>query len=239
MIQTELNRYDQTYRADHYVFHYLADSKAAQDIARIAEHQERWYERITDILGVTRAKPIQYYLTNSPLDAGRIAGDDVPCNAFAWGPDTVVATYSEDLICIGPHEDTHILSWQLANPASVFIFEGLAMHIGGTWWGEPNETWAKRFFADGSIQAVEALLDNETFFTLTSAVTYPVAGAFTSFLADRFGMAAYLRDIYCTTETIAEALERAFGCAMSEIESAFSDWLDQVRAKTSNLDIVY
>ena len=132
------------YISDHYIFHYCAGSVAAQEILLIAETQEKSFSKICSILKVDYAEKINYYLTDSPWEIGRVIWDEeAPCNGCALcGRNKVYAVYNDDIKCIGSHEDTHLISFLINYPESDFVVEGLAMYMDGLWWGIPNEIWA-------------------------------------------------------------------------------------------------
>lgn len=227
MIQTELDKYTVTYQTSHYVFHCRPHSMAHRDLERIAIYQEKWFERITGLLQVMPQGRLQYYLTNNAEDAGLIYGDGEPCNGFASKPDTVVATYNEDVFCLGGHEDTHLIALQIGEPDSVFLREGLAMWVDGQWWGRNNLWWVKQFLHDKRYISVQTLLDDEFFYEFDSAITYPIAGTFTLFMMETLGLQQYLAQIYSTKHASRLALTQAFGRELEEIDNAFVDWIQQ------------
>ena len=236
MVQAELDRYTVTRQTAHYAFRAQPDSLAARDIERIAVYQEKWFERITQVLGVMPQKPIQYYLTPSALDAGLIYGDGEPCNGFAWGQDRVVATYNEQVCCLGPHEDTHLIALLIARPDSVFLREGLAMYMDGHWWGKDNAWWVKQFMVDGSYVPLEGLLSDGDFFSHSDAVTYPISGAFTRFMMESLGKENFIKRVYSTKKPVQSALEEAFGKALTEIEADFLAWLSALNPPEKHMD---
>ena len=113
------------YISDHYIFHYCAGSVAAQEILLIAETQEKSFSKICSILKVDYAEKINYYLTDSPWEIGRVIWDEeAPCNGCALcGRNKVYAVYNDDIKCIGSHEDTHLISFLINYPESDFVVE--------------------------------------------------------------------------------------------------------------------
>ena len=79
---------------------------------------------------------------------GEIYGDYESCDGFACPPDEVYAVYNEKIKCIGPHEDTHILSFTINKPKSSFIREGLAMFFDKVWWDKDNDDWVRLFLKE-------------------------------------------------------------------------------------------
>lgn len=210
----------------HYDLHFFPDSLAEKEIEAIAAEQERCFAAITKTLGLTPDYRLQYYLLSTPEEVGRVYGDNEPCNGFASPPDTVFAVYNEKIKCIGMHEDTHLISYIRKRPDSAFLREGLAMYMDQTWWGRANEDWARAFLADGRYLSVPALLNDDVFFSHSDEITYPIAGAFTKFLAERLGMKDYLERIYYASNDVSAAVRAALGLTPEEWDGAFSQWLN-------------
>lgn len=177
----------------HYIFHYKSGSLAKREIQDICFCQEECFDRITKALQVIFPLKIHYWLCDSPEEVGRLYGDGVPCHGFARKPDTVYTVYNERIQCIGPHEDAHLISYLIAEPASAFVREGLAMFFDGAWWGEKNEVWVQRLLESGNMPTIKPLFSDDCFFAYDCAVTYPIAGALTKYLIEEYGLAAYLR----------------------------------------------
>ena len=201
----------------HYDFHYRPNSCAAREIEAIAEQQEACYRKIVAALGVMPDFRIQYYLLDTPEEVGEVYGDNEPCNGFADMPDAVFAVYNDAVKCIGPHEDTHLISYVPGRPPVAFLREGLAMYMDEVWWGRPNEEWVREFMADGRYVVVDRLLEDDAFYGLSDAITYPIAGAFTRFMAGRMTLQRYLAEIYWARPV---PLERLRG-----LDAAFQQWL--------------
>ena len=238
------------YETEHYVFHFLENSLAARDIGTIAAEQEKSYEKICGLLNVRFPRKINYWLYESPDVVGRYFCDGEPCNGLAIDSETggeigtvaslsgkdedrftvepfsVHAVYEERIKCIGEHEDTHVIMSQICpEPVSSFLAEGIAMFMDGTWWGRENRLWAREFRENGElIDTAEVIcIDQDQFYDMESAKTYPVGGAWTEFIAERFGMDKFLR-LYCSENPDRDAKE-IFGKSLSELHEMFAEWL--------------
>lgn len=222
-----LDAYSGTFCSEHYTFHYKPGSFAAQNIGSVAEEQERCFRKITELLRIPFRDTIQYFLTDSPEENGRIMeelfGEYAPGNGFAIGPHSVFAVYSEQIRCIGAHEDTHLISYAYCDPTCEFLSEGLAMFTDGEWWGKPNAEWVKSFLRDGTYRSVFALADDEIFWNAPCEISYPTAGAFTAFLIGRLGAEAFLEQIYKPKAPLAEKAAQALHRSPEEIETEFLD----------------
>ena len=187
------------YVTQHYVFHYPSGSLAESEIVKISQEQEQCFTKICAVLQVDYPEKIHYYFTASPLEIGRVFWEEgTPCNGVALcgrEQPKIYAVYNEAVKCIGSHEDTHLISFQINYPESDFIVEGLAMFMDGLWWGVPNEVWASYYKHKLPELSIYALLNNEAFAQRGCEITYPVAGAFTKYLIDTFGKEEFLRII--------------------------------------------
>lgn len=210
-----------TYESEHYIFHFKSGSAAQRDLQLIRDCQEACFKKITDALHVIFPGKIHYWLCNTPEEVGHIYGDNEPCNGFASSPDRVYAVYNDDIKCIGPHEDAHLISYQLHRPDSAFVREGLAMYFDETWWGRPNREWVQEFKREAKLPDISALYSNEIFFRYSDALTYPIAGALTDYLITTYGIAAYLQ-FYCSGGLpLHDAFSKCFGTDLNSAVEAF------------------
>lgn len=191
------------YTSDHYVFNVPGDSFAEREIASIIALQEKCFEDVLRAFNFKSNLTIKYYLFSSPLECGRQYrvlhpeeyDDNDPyesVNGYTLCPDMIFATYNESIQCVGYHEDVHILmNEQFGNITSCFVKEGIAMSFDKEWWRIKNEYWAKIIMEKGLLANIETYYENDRFFEQDDRYTYPVAGAFTSWLLDRIGLDAY------------------------------------------------
>ena len=239
------------YETEHYVFHFPRNSLAAQDISSIAETQEKGYDKICGLLRISYKHKINYWLYDSPQIIGDLFCDGTPCNGLAILDDSdgdigrrvsltgseedsfvvelnsVHAVYEEQIKCIGEHEDTHIISAQLCNPKSAFLAEGLAMFMDGKWWGTDNRVWAEKDLREGTLILTDTAicLDKDDFYELEWVKTYPIAGAWTEYVINAYGIDKY-KQFYCNNDYSRGAKE-VFGRTLQEIHQEFIGWLEQ------------
>ena len=207
------------FESEHYIFHYGANTKAEQDIEKIAACQESCFRYICGVLGMTPGFKIEYFLCDSPEEVGRVYGDDDPCNGFAALPDKIYAVYNEQVQCIGFHEDAHIISFTINRPPCPAITEGLAMYFDRKWWGIQNLDWTGYFLNTGRYIPVDKMLDRECFFEHDCSITYPIMGAFTDWLIATFGAEKYM-EMY-KQKNMAEALTLVYQKTPEELNEAF------------------
>ena len=226
------------YISDHYIFHYRAGSVAEKDIKFIAETQEKCFSKICSSLKVDYTEKIDYFLTGSPLEIGRVIWEEeAPCNGCALcGRNKVYATYNNNIKCIGSHEDTHLISFLMNFPESDFVVEGLAMYMDGLWWGVPNETWAAYYQTKQANLSVQDLFDNAVFADYGCTVTYPIAGAYTKFLIDTFGMERYIELYKYAGEEYETIMQSIFHTSFEDIVEKFWSKMSRIPFDASTLE---
>jgi hypothetical protein len=133
------------YSSEHYNFHFVKDSLAANDIETIKNIQEKCFKEISSFLNVSPTFKIDYFLLETPQLVGKIYGDNDPCNGYANPPSEIYAVYNEKIKCIGYHEDAHIILYILNKPQSNFLRAGLAMSFDKKWWNKSNDEWVRIF----------------------------------------------------------------------------------------------
>lgn len=207
--------------SENYEFYYYKDSLAEKDISKIISIQENCYRIICSALVVNPNFKIKYYLANTPEEIGEIYGDNEPCNGFSSPPGKIYAVYNDQVKCIGPHEDAHILSYTINRPRSAFIREGLAMYFDKVWWEIKNEVWVKSFVDSNEYIPCSQLLYDEIFFQYPDRITYPIAGAFTNFLIEEFGMETYLNLYKHKFEYSEQLIKDVIGIPMDKLEEDF------------------
>ncbi|MEK7452734.1 MAG: hypothetical protein AAB614_00700 [Patescibacteria group bacterium] len=190
----------EVFETKHYVFHYPKDSIAEREIVHISITQEQAYTHIMSILKI-KENPlkIQYYIYSSEKDKDVLMGDDGFAQAL-WDDYSIHIIYTEDIKPIGAHEDTHLLTlpWGVAIG---FFQEGLAEYMRGCTWGKDKksgEYFVQEGMAKNVIPSLESFLSH-IFWTENSGEKaeyyYPLAGVFTRFLIEKFGLDKY-RDFY-------------------------------------------
>ena len=222
----------------HYVFHYLKNSAAEKEINETAALQEGCYRFITSVLHTSVSGKIHYHFFESREEVGRQYAithnndDDEPCSGFAIpeaksadGANHIYAVYNDSVKCVGFHEDAHIISYSLGRPASQFIREGLAMFFDRYWWGIDNLSRTRWYAEQGIIPPLSELLDNSKFNEYSDVLTYPVAGAFTGYLIERFGTEKYVEFYRCIALKGNQAFQDIFGVPVRILEKDFSSYI--------------
>jgi len=225
--------------SDHYIFHFHEDSLAEKEIEEIINIQENCYESICEILKVSMNTKIKYFLCNSAVEVGEIYGDNEACNGFARMPDEIYAVYNQTVKCIGYHEDVHIISYNsLSKPPQNFIREGLAMFFDKVWWGIDNYDWAIYFLQKNKLPNLLELLDNSKFHKQSYAITYPVSGAFTDYIINRFGIEAYKQFYRGLSEDFYSCFIDSFDVSFEEVELQFKNYMKNISIGENTLDLI-
>ncbi len=223
------------FKTEHYIFFFNEGSLAEKDIIQIAEVQEKAYDQITKTLNVQFPMKINYYLCQSPEEVGKIYGDNEPCNGFASYPDKVFAVYNEEIKCIGPHEDMHLISNQINRPKCAFLREGLAMQADGVWWGISNMLWCKYFIENHQYLSVAKLFEDDCFYAHGDEITYPIAGAFVEWFIQTFSQEAFVQ-LYKEKKDYVSCLEAFIGESMDMVEKRFVRYIQSIHLSSEMLE---
>lgn len=208
----------------HYIFHYGESTPAERDIAQIAAGQEACYRYICRVLKIKPDFKIEYYLCDSPEEAGRLYGDDEPCNGFTALPNRIYAVYNDTVQCVGFHEDAHIISYCINRPDCPAVREGLAMFFDRRWWGISNQDWTVYYLRKGLFTGVSKWIDKEAFFSVDCDVSYPIVGCFTEYLILTHGMERFL-DFYGGHGRTAEEFARTYQQTLAEADLEFMNYI--------------
>ncbi|MBE5782252.1 MAG: hypothetical protein E7329_02930 [Clostridiales bacterium] len=204
-------------RSEHYSLFYHPNSIAEMNLSQIIAWQEKCYQRLSNELGLILNRPIRMYLCNSPDEIAQITGCP-PCNGMTFDYDLIYAVYNETTRCLGPHEDAHIFSYQIAIPNSFFLREGFAMYFDKSYHGRDNTEIAKDWFKSNKSFSITSLIDNRIFWQLPEEISYPLAGAFAQWIIQHYGMPVYL-EIYRNEDYLNGCLAKF----SNVIDSMFAD----------------
>jgi len=222
---------------EHYIFTYQEKGEAEKDIKKIASEQENCFQLICSELKVKMENKIHYFFLDSPKEVGKLYGDNEPCNGFADENDNIYAVYNKDIKCIGPHEDVHIISARIGWPKSNFLIEGLAMYFDKQWWGIDNDFWTK--FYKGEIEiSISSLLQNEKFNSVDCSLSYPVAGSFTKFLIQSYGIDLYLQLYKSQDDDYLKTFKCLYGKTIDTIENEYWNYIKSINLSENDKNIL-
>lgn len=213
-----------TIETAHYLFHFEEGSAAQRDIDAISACQEACYQYICGVLKIQPDFKLEYFLCETAEEVGRVYGDDEPCNGFAVRPNQIYAVYNDEVQCIGFHEDAHLISYCHNRPNCTAIREGLAMYFDRKWWGIHNMDWTAYYIQMGQYVSMDKLFDRSVWFDGFDYIEYPIAGAFTEYLMNTYGVDKYL-DFYKNTGDIRQAFMEVYGVTVPDMDLRFRNYV--------------
>ena len=199
-------------------YRFQPGSEAADAVVDLLAVRADDYHHVLDTMELTPLDaPIVSYLYPDNATKGEITGNEGNAHANDLNYE-VHEVWGDGVYASTGHEDVHVIAWYRIGPAgSALLGEGLAVGMGGQWWGEPLDVWADTYDASGEIPPLRDLIDN--FWANEDGITYPLAGHFTLFLLDTWGPDT-VKAIY-----VAEDLDAAFaaelGQTVDEVEAAW------------------
>ena len=93
------------------------------------------------------------------------------------------------------------------------------------WWDIDNYTWTKLYIEEGKNPSVADLIENSNFREYDCELTYPIAGAFTGYLIERFGTEKYVEFYKRCDGKTAQAIEQAFGISVDILNNDFIGYM--------------
>ncbi len=82
----------------------------------------------------------------------------------------------------------------------------------------------RRYLEQGNLLSTERLiLDDEVFYDLNCADTYPVAGAWTEFMIETYGVEKF-KAFYCSQDYAKDA-DAIFGCSLAQLQERLVEWI--------------
>jgi len=221
--------------SEHYSIFYHPDSTAEKELIHIVEWQEKCFQKLSYELDMTLDHPIRMYLCDSPEEIAQTTGCPA-CNGMTFDYDLIYAVYNESVRCLGPHEDAHLFSYQIAIPESFFLREGFAMYFDECYHGRHNAEIAKEWFQSKKSFSITSLIDNRVFRLLPENISYPLAGAFVSWIIQSYGITKYLEvyrnggDFSNSISLSSAAIDSMFKSAMTENKEGCS-WQEGISSK--------
>lgn len=213
----------QIQETEHYIFNYKSGSLAEKEIVQIIDLQENCYREITDTLKFVPQNRIRYWLCDTRKEVKEVSGFEYEVNGVTYTtPEDprIYAVYNEEKKCVGYHEDTHAIACQYASPNSAAIVEGLAMHFDKGWWKIPNELCTYVYIRDKRYVPIKNMITDEKFYETADMISYPIMGAFTSFLIKKYGIEKYLK-LYQKQDDWIAAFENIYHVQLSVLEEKF------------------
>ena len=220
-----------TYESDHFIFYYDEEYLSYEEIETIALTQEDLFYRISDILDIQYTGKITYYLYGNRMDYGGIPG------AYAVGSEIhFLCIFCVDFCKEGlhdAHEMTHALSDNIGYQHGL-LAEGLAVYIEDYIMKGVNlHGVVKILHTEGRLTSLEDLWED---YWCDILYNYDIAGSFTQFLIEEYGMEKY-KQLYSHT-LFQDAFPTIYGKSFSEISDEWLYTVEQAEVTENEIDIV-
>jgi hypothetical protein len=213
----------------HFQFHFMADTAAERDLARIGPLAEAALARTRDVLGVGFDGEMTVYLVPRVFWQGAATyAEKVQLVSYLDRNYAAIETWS-----YFTHEGTHALAQDLlqlkdeGGPDGVLV-EGLAVWASnGHYRQEPLDIWAAAVVASDEYIPL-ADLRAGPFYDFQHEISYLEAGSFVKFLVERYGLDTLKQHYGLATgdEDHDEALvRRLYGQSYAELEAAWQGYL--------------
>lgn len=195
--------------------------------------QEQYHEWLLDALDVTLNKKLIYKKYRNRKHLKEITGRNT--NGFAE-----IDTPTFHTIWLADnHESVHAVVLQRVGHPPALFNEGIAVahtadylsfpEIKLVWNGDDFHTLSKEYNRAGLL-SLNDLLESTSFFDFDTNITYPVAGSFTRYLINEYGIQKVkdfisISDFYDTRETTRANFESVYSVSIDE---KWNDWLSFV-----------
>lgn len=212
------------FESEHFIYHYTDGDPVN------ATWQETYYDWLIEIFDADIPEKIHYFKYRDRDHLRRITG--MRTNAFAESNSLRLHT----IWPVDNHESVHIVvSNTIGTPCALFG-EGIAVahqsnpfkrDTVARWSGRSVHAIARENRQADTIPALDALLESNSFRSIDSNTTYPLAGSFVRFLIDEFGLDPMRFFIARSnpedrSATIRDQFRSAYGMSVDE---AWNRWL--------------
>jgi hypothetical protein len=217
----------QVHETDVAVVHHVPGEKRSvlEDVAAAVSSAGA---RTTGLLGVTIDGRIDCYLYPSVDSKLAVTDNGALAHGVEWA-NAVHVVWIEGAELALTRELTKVIAGRaLGNVYNPLIDEGLAIHAGGRWGGDPVVERAAELQAKGTLPPLDALVDPVAYGRYPRELSEPAAGAFTAFLLDELGETVY-RDLYSGAAdaiAVGPILEATAGDSLAGIERRWVAYLE-------------
>jgi hypothetical protein len=156
--------------------------------------QERYFEWLIQETGLIPSQKFVFLKYMDREQLYQLTGRDM--NAFAESNHHTLHT----IWPVDNHECVHILVNNAYGFSPALFDEGIAVAHQATlqngqfvpgWNGEDFHAICRQFVENDALPGLEQILENDDFWKIDPAITYPVSGSFCRFLLDRYGVEPY------------------------------------------------
>jgi tetratricopeptide (TPR) repeat protein len=180
------------YKTAHFEIIYPAGSVKRERIEQIGRLHEYYYRNLTQKLNIQFQKPIISFLYSSPEEKGKLIGAGRTDISKPWLRQIHINL--ADVEAGLRHEMVHVLAAEFGwSPLMIShnsgLVEGIAVAVGDdVWYDEPLDRAAALVFVSGIHPDLESLFSFSGFAKMNAGVSYALAGSFSKFLIDSFGI---------------------------------------------------
>jgi len=208
------------------VIYYHAPSTDSLDLWRAANLADFHVAELARDLGIheTDIEPVEIYLYASPDEEKRLVGTGSAAFTKPWA-----RKLNMSFTGIGStlrHELAHVMLARYGNPLGISISQGLlegsAMALENDYlWRELHE-YARAMYAFGLAPPAEAIMSVGGFSSRRTSVSYVLAGSFSRWLIERYGMQRYLAAFPWAD------FEKAYGRSLHELSDEYRSFIDSL-----------
>jgi hypothetical protein len=210
------------------VHHVPGEERSTLDEAAAAVAGAR--TRAADLLGVDTDGRIDCYLYPSVDSKLAVTDNGALSHGVEWANAVHVAWVEGAELALTRELTKVIAGRALGNVYNPLVMDGLAIHAGGLWGGEPVVRRAAELHAKGTLPPLSALVDPVAYGRYPRELSEPAAAAFTAFLLDELGETVY-RDVYSRSVgeiSVEGVLEETAGDSLEGIERRWHAYLEAV-----------
>lgn len=196
--------------------------------------QESYFEWLIHETGINPDQKIVFLKYRNREQLYQLTGRDM--NAFAESNYHTLHT----IWPVDNHECVHILVNNAYGFSPALFDEGIAVAHQATWqngqfvpgWnGEDFHAICRQFVENDALPGLEQILENDDFWKIDPAITYPVSGSFCRFLLDRYGHNLYFElieglSLQSDQKKICTEYEKNFA---NSIDKDWKAWIDFIR----------
>lgn len=221
----------ESYESEHFIFYYMSDHLDLHEVTVIACNQEDLFTRITDILDIEFHEKITYYLYGNRERYGSIPG------AYAIGTEIrFLCIFCEDMCKNGlydAHEMTHSLSTKIGYQHGL-LSEGLAVYVEDHCIQGVNlHRIVKILHHQGRLTPLSDIIID---FWCDISFNYDIAGSFTTFLIETYGMERF-KELY-GYELGSNSFMTVYGKSLEMLEAEWIAAVNEVEVSPRDYDII-
>lgn len=180
----------------HFDIYYPRGLISANEAARLADEHEFRYEQLLNAFSLPRFSRIASYIYPSADAKFRLIGAGYTDIAKPWNEQIHITLQSVHSSL--QHEMVHVIAGRFGVPVirasmRMGLTEGLPMALEGSYGARPLDVYAAAMEQMNVAPDIQLLLSPAGFLTNAPAVSYMLAGSFSRFLIDTYGIRSFLR----------------------------------------------